>query len=1108
MGIGLLIVALTASLIGPAGPALAQPTPGVPVAAAAQARAGAHTVTLVTGDRVTVHPDGSSVGIQRGTGRGSIEFLTRMVGGHLHVVPSDALRLLNAGRLDGRLFDVTTLIEFGYHDARADLPLIITANPAARGTPAAARIEGVTVVRDLPSVDGVAVRAAKEGVPALWRSLTGDAPNARALGGGADTVWLDGLRQPSLDVSVPQIGAPEAWRAGFDGAGVKVAVLDTGIDEDHPDLAGQVVAASNFTEGEEDDADRVGHGTHVASTIAGTGAASDGRYTGVAPRARLLDGKVCVEFGCAESWIVAGMEWAAEQGAQVVNLSLGGQDRPEVDPVEQAVNDLTEEFGTLFVIAAGNAGADASIGSPASADAALAVGAVTKSDELAEFSSRGPRVDGGLKPEITAPGEDIVAANSSDGFLGNPGDPYTTLSGTSMATPHVAGAAAILAQRHPGLPAAGLKSLLMGSAKVHPELGVYAQGAGRVDVARAINQTVSADPPALGFARQRWPHNDDTADTRTVTYRNSGAGPVTLSLSAQATGPDGKPAPAGFFTLGATSVTVPAGGTASVTLMADTRAGRVDGYYTGRLTATAGGTAVTTPFAIDREVESYDVTVRHLDQAGELTGDFFSVLTPTDRFGVHELFDEDGTVTTRVPKGTYALLSFVSTETGEETGNTTLLAQPKVAVTRDLTLTADARRGRPVSVTVPRADASIYNVDVLAEVVGEDFGVGFGATGSSFDEVFAGRLGPDRTYPWFRSSVSSTFAKVTADGDVTNSPFVYNLSWQVMGKMITGFQKRVRQSELATVRAAHARQGTDQAYKFIFPIHPDAGGSFAAGLPLRLPFTRTEYNNTDGGVRWQGILDEVVESEENFEFLSTLYGATVRYRAGKTYAEQWNRGVFGPSLLDPVFAGEYLTRLGDTMLVLVPTHSDGESRAGFSALTRGAVTVYRNGVKVGEAADVFAEIEVPAQAGRYRVEVVAERGAPAVLSTRQSTSWTFRSGHVSGEEYRRLPISVVRFAPDLSQHNTAPAGRAFTIPVSVQRQPDSAAAACVALTVDVSYDDGRTWTAARLSGGGNERVAHVRHPDRAGFASLRASATDADGNTVRQTIIRAYRIVR
>jgi subtilisin family serine protease len=1118
LGTGLLTVAVTAALIGPAGPAQAGPARVRPAAEppATATDAGserARTVTLITGDRVTVRP-GNRISIKRAEGREGIQFLAQRLGTHLRVVPSDALALVNAGRLDERLFDVTTLIGFGYHDGRGDLPLILTGDPAARGTPAAARAAGVTVVRDLPAVDGVAVRADKGNTSALWRTLTAGSPSARTLAGGARTVWLDGVRKPALDVSVPQIGAPQAWRAGYDGAGVKVAVLDTGIDEEHPDLAGQVVAAGNFTEGEEDDEDRVGHGTHVASTIAGTGAASDGRYTGVAPKARLLDGKVCVEFGCLDSWIIAGMQWAADQGAKVVNMSLGGPDRVEVDPVEQALAELTDEFGMLFVVAAGNSGADATIGSPASADAALAVGAVTKTDELAEFSSRGPRVDGGLKPDITAPGEDIVAANSADGFLGEPGEAYTSLSGTSMATPHVAGAAAILAQRRPQLPPAGLKALLMGSAKAHPDLSAYAQGAGRVDVARAINQTVSAEPPSVGFGRQPWPHGDDTPDARTVTYRNAGDAPVTLSLSVRATGPDGKPAPAGFFTLGATSLTVPAGGTASVTLSADPRVGQLDGYYTGRIVATAGtaagAVAVTTPFAVDREVESYDVTIRHLDRTGALTPNHFTVLASTDRPAVTEIFEEDGTAVVRVPKGTYGLLSFVVTETGEgeeAEAVVALMAQPAVEVTRDLTVDVDSRRARPISVTVPRADASVVNVDALAEVVTDEFGVGFIAGAATLDGLVTGRLGPDRRYPWFRSELGPTFAKVSADGDLTNSPLAYVLSWRVDGTFFTGFNRRVRQADLAAVRSAHARQGPEQAVRFTFPVQPGAGSASAIGFPLRLPFTQTTYFNTDDGVAWQSNMDELIETEESIEFLSTLFGPTLRYRAGRSYAEQWNRAVFGPSLLDPVVPVEYLTRTGDTMLVLVPTHSDSEHRAGYSALTSASVTIHRNGVKVAEAADAFAELAVPAAAGRYRVEVNTERAAPAALSTRTSTAWTFRSGHVSGDAPKRLPISVVRFAPELSQHNSAPAGRAFAVPVTVQRQPDSAAAACVRLAVQVSYDDGRTWSGVRMTGSGGRRVAHLRHPDRAGFVSLRAQATDAAGNTVQQTIVRAYRTV-
>ena len=154
-----------------------------------------------------------------------------------------------------------------------------------------------------------------------------------------------------------------------------------------------------------------------------------------------------------DSSIIAGMEWAAHSGAKVVSMSLGGDPTDGTDPMSQAVNDLTAETGALFVVAAGNAGAARTVGSPGAAASALTVGAVDRDDNLAEFSSRGPRLgDNGLKPEITAPGVGIVAARAAGTTMGTPvDDAYTTASGTSMATPHVAGAAAILAQEHPGL---------------------------------------------------------------------------------------------------------------------------------------------------------------------------------------------------------------------------------------------------------------------------------------------------------------------------------------------------------------------------------------------------------------------------------------------------------------------------------------------------------------------------------------------------------------------------------------------------------------------------------------------------------------------------------
>ena len=138
-----------------------------------------------------------------------------------------------------------------------------------------------------------------------------------------DRIWEDLPVHTLLDVSAPKIHAPQLWNLGFDGRGIKVAVVDTGIDRTHPDFEDRVIAVRDFTNSSPDALDGNGHGTHVASTIAGSGSASGGRYIGVAPEALLLAAKVLKDNGSGmTSGVMAGVDWAVQQGAQVINLSL------------------------------------------------------------------------------------------------------------------------------------------------------------------------------------------------------------------------------------------------------------------------------------------------------------------------------------------------------------------------------------------------------------------------------------------------------------------------------------------------------------------------------------------------------------------------------------------------------------------------------------------------------------------------------------------------------------------------------------------------------------------------------------------------------------------
>ncbi|WBB67703.1 S8 family serine peptidase [Micromonospora sp. WMMD812] len=1049
-----------------------------------------------------------------GPGREHVTFAMTQGDSRVRVVPSDAVSLLAAGRLDPRLFDVTGLLESGY-DRTDHLPLIVTGGQGATATTTRrgiAAMSGLSEVRDLPVVRGVAVRQARGTSVASWRALTGGSPGARSLRPGVEKVWLDGLRKPTLDVSVPQIGAPAAWQAGYTGTGSTVAVLDSGVDDTHPDLVGQVVGRQNFTEDLEPGSDLSGHGTHVAATIAGTGAASAGTFKGVAPGAKLLDGKVCIVDGCADSWIIAGMTWAAaEQHADVVNLSLSGPDDPDVvDPVEEAVQTLSDQHGTLFVIAAGNTDGgivEGEISSPGTVPAALTVGAVDDADALAGFSRRGPGPQDALKPDITAPGVGITAARGKDATRvpGKPGEQHTTLSGTSMATPHVAGAAALLAQHHPEWSGQQLKAALMATARPTPGTGVYGQGAGRVDAARAVGQAVTTSPASISFGLQLWPHTDDPVLTHEVTYHNAGSADVTLSLRLNTFNADDTPSPDGMFTVSAESITVPAGGEATVSVTADTRTAGLDGYAGGWLTATAGDLVVRTPIAVHKEVESYDVTLQHLNRAGSSPDVSETRLWQNDSdrlpYGTGHLVGAEGdSVTVRVPKGVYTLVSSSSTFSTNPKGSGgaadehLLLAQPVLKVDRAQTVVLDGRLSRPISITVPHPSAQAASVGMRAVGRRGKYTAATTLFGATFEGLYTARVGPDVPNQDFTVSFGGQWAEPKSDGTFDDSPYAYLLNFSERGRMVTGYDRQVADRDLARVRV-HFAHANPSASIGIRQVH--GGPAFPASMQFHLPFTRTEYysRNPDG---WLGAFSE---ASDDGGLTSVTANSYATYEPGRTYQEVWNKGVFGPAV-PPPFLFEGATRTGDTMLVDVPLFSDGAGRAGDSMTETFAAALFRDGAKIGETDQPrFQSFDVPAADARYRLALRANRDPRLELSTTTQIAWEFRSGHVDGTTRAPLPLWTVRFAPKLDRHNTAPANRTVAVPVFATPQPGSPAGRLTNLAVEVSYDDGASWKRTPVKSG----HADVMHPNGVGFISLRASATDDAGNTVEQTTIRAYR---
>lgn len=365
---------------------------------------------------------------------------------------------------------------------------------------------GVAVVDTNPQqMRQAGVEPAAEGIIAVEPERINEAFQASGTVGDVPATarsveYLQGYRDAVLHLTAPAAGdlleeagllavadesqatwglqAVRAVNSSFSGEGIRVAVLDTGCDLKHPDFAGRAITDRSFIPGEAVQ-DANGHGTHCIGTSMGPKTAPTGPRYGVAYDAEIYAGKVLSDAGSgSDSQILGGIEWAIRNKCAVVSMSLGARTSPGqgFSRVFEAVAARAQDAGTLIIAAAGNDSnrptSAVPVSHPANCPSIMAVAALDSSLKVARFSNRGINPSGG-QIDIAAPGVDVYSSFPM-------ATRYRRLSGTSMATPHVAGVAALLAQANPGARGAALWQLVTTRARRLALLSSADVGAGLV----------------------------------------------------------------------------------------------------------------------------------------------------------------------------------------------------------------------------------------------------------------------------------------------------------------------------------------------------------------------------------------------------------------------------------------------------------------------------------------------------------------------------------------------------------------------------------------------------------------------------------------------------
>ena len=842
------------------------------------------TISLVTGEKVTVRATGGQLAYEVASARGAYETVESPTG--FYLLPES----FDEGRYDRELFNVTRLVADGYYDPETgEIPVVAE----LAGTADASKAQGLSLDEQFDLVD-----AAAGGVDTDAVGPASGLEPATLAAAGIERLSLDHAFEPLLAESPGEILA-ETAREEFDvdGSGVDIAVLDTGIDADHPDFGDRVVYEENFVDDEDTTEDLDGHGTHVAGTAAGDGTESGEELVGVAPGANLLDMRTCGADGvCTLSALLGGVETAVAEDADIISMSLGGPLEPD-NPLNDAVDEAVEQ-GVVTVTSAGNSGPGfESLSAPGNAERSIAVAAGDTLDrfyeeDVAQFSSRGPTEDFRIAPAVTAPGVAIEAPGSAAA-----GEfPYTEKSGTSMSAPHVSGVVALLLEANDEMSPAEVRSALVTTAdrletaaSFNEDLSAdaYSAGAGQVDAERALDPTVFVDEPQLGFAFDPF---DDLGEvkSRNLTVENVDDSTLSVDVAAELEHVEGDTE--GIFEVNRTSLDLDPGEAASIQITINASADR-PGLYSGYLTLVDDeGNHTAAVFGYEQPIDTEEaIAVEKFPRDGRnVAGESLDLQTPEGVDNRDLEFDEDGLAFfqpdpdaeayTLIARGQTAansepIIVADVIENPQETDGITLDENEAVPYEFDLSA-IEAERGellnRQVSATATSQTQTVFGDTYVGFGTGT-LGVGLNHTGTAYfagptAEEYGDPLGVN--FELQRLVVPEETHEPLETGGIQNERAYNLLTWTEGedGPVTESYDE----SDLRAIEATYTRDdpetffqnpetGADSTFRAVPTF--EANTSFGIGGPVLSTFThelgtrtdQTFYHNVENTVSAFGI---------------------------------------------------------------------------------------------------------------------------------------------------------------------------------------------------------------------------------------------------------------